>query len=1156
MPKQELSSGRGEGLARWLEDFGLGQYHDLFVLHRIDLDVIPDLNEANFAELGIPLGDRKRLQRAAASLRAAAPETQENSKSAAPRTTVLAERRQLTVMFCDMVDSTSLSEQFDPEDVREIIASFRETCVRVVRCYEGFAARYVGDGILVYFGYPNAHEDDAERAVRAGLEIVRTLSMARDDKPAGKPSHTPAVRIGIATGLAVVGDLIGQSTEERDSAVGETLNLAARLQGLAPANGLVIAQSTQSLLKGKFDYQDLGMHALKGITEKIQAWRVVRPSRVETRFAAMGPRLTRLVNRDEELTVLMSRWLQAKEGKGQVVLLSGDPGIGKSRIVQEIRERVAGEPHGHVSFQCSPYYVSTPFHPFVEQLKFALGLDYDSPGAPSLSGLEATVAAAKGDAERVAPLFAALLSIPTADRYARLDLSPQQQKDAMVVALVNHLIGLASDRPLLVGFEDVHWIDPSSLEVLDLLVEKVQNAGILLVITCRPEFQPSWKADHHMAMLTLSRLNRELRTTLVERVAGRTELPREVIEEIIVKTDGVPLFLEELTKAVIESNMLTEKQGRYVFAGPWRQLAIPATLTDSLMARIDRTGPFKKIAQVGATIGREFSYKILNAVADATPDHIEAALDHLEEAGLIVCRGYPPEAAYTFKHVMIQNAAHASLLHSDRRKLHARIAQVLASQYPDKAEREPELLAYHLTESGQSEPAAGFWLKAGRQAAQTGANLEAIGHLRRGLGVVQGNPHMPRCDEMELELRLALGTALIAAKGYAVQEVEENFARALELGQRLDDEAKVFAAMRGLWVCHFIRADLKKAHDLSVELLKFAKRDRANQTQQVAHHRKEYLIEAHRAIAMTMLYRGRFTASHHHLQRCINLYGSDLYDDLRERHGIDSGVVSLSYLGYLLWFLGHPDMAREYSERAISIAGTLRHPFTLAFACEFGAYLCQHLRDVEGTMRHAERAFAISSEHGFLHYKYQASILKGWAAAELGDIDDGLKQLQAGLDAYEGTDSWLASSWFRSMLACAYVRAGMPDAALRALDGALAMAKRTGDHFLLAEIYRLQGDITLMQGGLTAAPDAEELFRQSLDIAREQSALSWELRSSVSLARLLRDTGRQQQAAELILPVCRKFTEGFETPDMKDAIQLMDELGLDSKDQPWSEPTD
>jgi class 3 adenylate cyclase/predicted ATPase len=1153
MPREELSSETGDSLKSWLDAFGLGQYHEMFIRHRVDLDVIPDLTEADLAELGVALGDRKRIQRAAAALRPPAAEPKpEDAGPALPRAPVLAERRQLSVMFCDMVDSTALSEQFDPEVVRDIITGFRETCVRVVRSYEGFAARYVGDGILVYFGYPNAHEDDAERAVRAALEIVRTLSTAsRDDAPAAV--HTPAVRIGIATGLAVVGDLIGQSTEERDSAVGETLNLASRLQGLAPSNGVVIAASTQSLLQGKFDYQDLGIHSLKGISEKIQAWRVIRPSRAATRFAAMGPRLTRLVNRDDELTLLREYWQRAKERDGRVVVLSGDPGIGKSRIVQEIRERVAGEPHGHVSFQCSPYYTSTPFHPFVEQFKFALGLDYDSPTVTSLSGLEAAVAAAKGDAERVAPLFASLLAIPTEDRYVRLNLSPQRQREAMVVALVNHLIGLASDRPLLVAFEDVHWVDPSSLEVLDLLIEKVRNTCVLVVITCRPEFQHSWTANQHITMVTLSRLNRELRTTLVERVAGRTELPREVIEEIIVKTDGVPLFLEELTKAVIESNLLTEKQGRYVFSGPWRQLAIPATLTDSLMARIDRTGPFKKIAQIGATIGREFSYKILRSVADAAADHIEAALDHLEQAGLIVARGQPPDATYTFKHVMIQNAAHFSLLHSERRRLHARIAAVLCEIYPEKTEREPELLAYHLTESGQSEPAVRCWLKAGKQAARLSANLEAIGHLRHGLAVVQANPGMPGHDEMELELRVGLGHALIAAKGYGEQEVEENFARALELGRQRDDDEKVLAAIRGLWMRHFIRADLAKAHDLSVELLKFAKRQRANQTA-VPAQLTGYFMEAHRAIGMTLLYRGRFLPAQYHLRRSLELYDPVQHHDLAERL-INPGVISLSYLGYLQWFLGRPDAARQYSEQAISIADDMRHPFTLAFALVFGAYLCQHLRDVEGTRDRANRAIAIASEHGFLHWKHQATILQGWALSEFGQMEQGLSQIRTGLDGYEALDSWLASCWFRSMLASAYGRAGSPEAALRTLDGAQAIAERTGDHFFLAETYRMQGEIKLAEGAATAVPEAEDLFRKSLATAREQRALSFELRSAVSLGRLLRDSGRDAQAAELLPPVCRNFTEGFRTADMRDAIQLMSELGIDDKDQPWRDPS-
>ncbi|MGV7218239.1 ATP-binding protein [Bradyrhizobium sp. UFLA05-112] len=1132
-------------LKGWLEGAGLGQYTELFAQHRLDLDVMPDLTEADLAELGLPLGDRKRLRRAMATLLSPEPAGPSPAPQATARAEVGAERRQLTTMFCDMVDSTPLSARFDPEDVRDMIASFRETCVRVVKHYEGFAARFVGDGILVYFGYPTAHEDDAERAVRAGLEIVRVLSTARAVEPRGALSHAPAVRIGIATGLVVVGDLVGQGTEERDSAVGETVNLAARLQGLAPPNGVVISASTQSLLKGKFDYRNLGIQALKGLSEKVQAWHVVRPSRVETRFAAsMGTRLTPRVNREEEVSLLTGRWQQARQGDGQVVVLFGEPGIGKSRIVQEIFGTIAGERHRQISLQCSPYYTSTAFHPFSAQLKFVLGLDREDATAMSLSNLEAAVAVAGSEVAQVTPLLAALLSIPTGDRYPPLDLSPQQQKDATVSAIVNHLLGLAREQPLVIAFEDLHWIDPTSREVIDLLVDKVHGQPILVVITARSEFQPSWNAHSHITTLVLNRLSRQLRTTLVERVAGR-ELPKEVVEEIIVKTDGVPLFLEELTKTVLESNLLTERHGRYVLSGEWRQLAIPATLTDSLMARLDRMGPFKKIAQIGATIGREFSYETLHAVANTPADQIEAALDHLEEAGLIVRRGHPPDALYAFRHVMIQNAAHASLLHSERRKLHSRIAQVLAEMYPEKTAREPELLAHHLTESGQSEGAASFWLKAGEQAAKTGGNLEAIGHLRRGLSVVQANARMQGAGEIELELRIALGNALIAAKGYAVQEVEENYIRALELGQQLDDEQKTFAATRGLWVCHFIRADLTRAHDLSVELLKFAKRQRLNERAQPA-QQTGYLMEAHRAIAMTMLYRGRFAAAQHHLRRCVNLYNADLHADLVVRHGTDPGVVSLSYLGYLLWFLGQPDVARQHSEQAIANAEKIRHPFTLAFALVFGAYLCQHLCDVEGTRDHANRAMIIATEHNFLHWKQQAAILRGWALTQLGDVDDGLSQMRVGLDEYEAMDSWLAGCWFRCLLAEAYAKAGFREAALRALDGALATARRTGDHFYLAEVYRLQGEITLTEGGPTSAHEAEGLYECSLDVARKQGALSWELRTAISLARLWRDAGKVGQAERLLGPIVGKFSEGFLTPDLMQAVQLLKELGSEA----------
>jgi predicted ATPase/class 3 adenylate cyclase len=1143
MSGEEPSVDVESGLKNWLEEIGLGQYVSLFIRHRIDLDVVPDLTESDMEQLGLPLGDRRRLQRAISVLTdAGSGDTSIGRTQQSPSATVGAERRQLTVMFCDLVGSTSLSEKYDPEDVRDIIAAYRETCVAVVGRYDGFVARYIGDGILVYFGYPNAHEDDAERGVRAGLEIVRAIS-ALSEEANRVFTGALAVRIGIATGPVVVGDLIGKGTQERDSAVGETPNLAARLQGLAPPNGVIIASSTKSLVNAKFHYESLGSHSLKGLSERIQVWKVVRPSRVESRFAAaVGAKLTPLVNREEEIALLLMRWQDARERDGQVVILSGEAGIGKSRIVQELRAQIAGEPHGQISFQCSPYYTSTALYPFAEHLKLAIGLDREDSSENSLARLEATIAASNTDTGRIVPLFAALLSINTQGRYPPLELSPQQQKDATVGALADYFVALGRGKPVLIAFEDAHWIDPTSREMLDLLADRVQNASVLVVMTCRPEFQPGWNARSHITTLTLNRLSLQLRTMLVENVAGAKKLPKELVEEITVKTDGVPLFVEELTKAVLESSLASENDGRHLASGALRQLAIPATLTDSLMARLDRMGPFKKIAQVGATIGREFSYSIIRAIADQPEDQLNAALIHLEDAGLIVRRGHAPESVYSFKHVMIQNAAHSSLLHSEKRKLHAKIAVLLAEMYPERSEREPELLAHHYTESGQSEAAVNFWLKAGKQAAKSGANLEAIGHLRRGLEVVRGNPQMRERDEVELALRIALGTALIAGKGYAVQEVEENYSRALALGQQVDHKPTIFAAMRGLWVYNFIRANLAKADDLSVNLLGFATRSHPNETAEGALQRTGYLIEAQRAIAQTRLYQGRFAEARDHLERGLGLYDANLHGHLTEIHAIDPGIVLLSYQGYVEWFLGRPDQARRSIEEAIRNAEKKRHPFSLAFAWEFGAYLCQHLRDVQGTMDYAKRALVVSSEHGFLHWRYQATILQGWALAELGHIDDGLNQIRAGLDAYKGTDSWLATSWFESLLASAYFGAGRPDAALRALDAALASARRTEENFFLAEVYRLHGEITLTLDSPTALQDAEDCYVRSLEIARNQNAISWELRTAVSLATLWRDVGKHELAVDLLSPIVNKFGEGFETVDVKKAVSLLAEL--------------
>jgi class 3 adenylate cyclase/predicted ATPase len=1116
----------------WLEEIGLGHHAQLFAQNRIDLDILPNLTEADLAELGLPLGDRKRLMHAIVAY----------ARTTNRADAGVAARRQLTVMFCDMVGSTELTWQFDPEVMRNFISAYREICVRSIDNYDGYVAQYRGDGVLAYFGYPQAHEDDAERAVRAGLEIVAAISSQSTAFP-GPAGADPAVRIAIATGLVVVGDVIGDSTEERDAVVGEAPNLAARLQELAPRNGVVISAATRTLLKETFEFEDLGRRVLKGLPTPVGVWRVVRPRSNDSRFeATAGVNLTPLVGREEEIALLAKRWHLAKEGDGQVVVLSGEPGIGKSRVVQEFRRLASGDMGKLAAFQCSPYHTGTAFYPFSEHLKSAIGFGHTSSTEALLDNLEATIEPAAGMSVVVMQAIASLVGLTAPDRYPPLDVSPQRQKADTVDALVDYLAGLARDRPAVLIFEDCHWIDPTSREVLDLLVDLIQKHRALLIITCRPEFQPSWSAQSHITTLTLNRFSRKAGRAMIEGAVGGRLLPEEIVEAIVAKTDGIPLFIEEVTTSVLESGLVTKQAGRYVLSMPLRQLAIPTTLADSLMARLDRLASFKEIAQIGATIGREFSYELLHAVALAPWEQIDGALNHLERTGLLIRRGHPPQGTYIFKHALLQDAAQSSLLHSEKKILHARIADVLSTKYPETVEREPELLAHHLTEAGEYEAAIAYWLKAGWRAVRAYANLEAIAHLRRGVELLQANPQIQSCEKLELELRVALGRPLIAAKGYAVPEVEDNYLRALELVRALDDKPKVFDAIQGLWVCYFIRGDLAKAHDLGAELLNMVEQgqheDAATQDQRTT----GTLIEAHRMLGQTLFYRGQFAAARDHLERGMALYDPRLHHALVETHGIDPGVICLSYFGYLQWFIGLPDSAREYSKRALSEAERMNHPFTLAFAVAFSAYLCQHLGDVEGTRYQAERTLEIATEHGFAHWQHQAMILRGWALMELGEVDTGLEQIQSGLEAYEATESRLASPWFRSLLAIAYARAKRPDAALRELDQALAIAVRSGEEFFIPEIYRLQGEIALADQSPLNAGDVEILFQQALDLGRQREALAWEVRSAVSLARWWSEHGKRQEAASLLASVLGKVRQGFDTADVSQAVELSNAL--------------
>ena len=766
-----------------------------------------------------------------------------------------AERRQLTVMFCDLADSTKLSSQLDPEDLREVIRAYQQTSAGVIQRFDGYIAQYLGDGLLVYFGFPQAHEDDAQRAVRAGLGILEAIETLNPRLERGQGIRL-AVRVGIHTGPVVVGEMGGGGRHEQ-LALGETPNIAARLEGLAAPNRVVVSERTRRLVGGVFDLEALGVHALKGVSMPMHVYGVRRESATESRFeAATVTGLTPLVGRDEEIGLLLRRWEQAKEGEGQVVLLAGEAAIGKSRITQTLRERLTDEPHIRLRCQCLPYYTNSAFYPIIAHLERAMLCARDAPPAVRLDALEALLAQAGSAVEDVAPLFTALLSIPSDDRYPPLTLSPQRRKDKTIEAVIDQVRGLSQQHPVLYIFEDVHWIDPTSLEVVDGMIDRVQDARVLLVITYRPEFTPRWSGFTHVTTHTLNRLSRQQVATMVGRVTGGKALPQEVLDQIVTKTDGVPLFVEELTKTVLESGLLADDGERYRLTGPLPPLATPDTLQGSLMARLDRLAPVREIVQIGAAIGREFSYELLAAVSPLPDAELHEALRQLVQTALVFRRGQPPAATYMFKHALVQDAAYSSLLKNTRQQLHTKIATVMEAHFPTVAEAEPELLAHHYTEAGLHAQAVQYWQRAGERAMQRSATVEAIAHLTKGLEVLTTLPDTPERTRQELSLRTALGPVLMVTRGVAAPEVEQVYLQIQALAHHVEETP------RGLWLFYYMRGEIETAHGFGAQLMEFAQ-SRQDPT---------LLFEAHLVLGFTLFRLGEVLPAGAHLEQGIALY--------------------------------------------------------------------------------------------------------------------------------------------------------------------------------------------------------------------------------------------------------------------------------------------
>jgi len=1104
--------------AAWLQSLGLERYEPLFRDNEIDWEVLPKLTSDDLREIGVvAIGHRRKLLDAIAALGAVVPAAETAAAVDVPAPAD-AERRQLTVLFCDLVGSTALSSRLDPEDLREVIAAYPRAVANIVAEFDGFVAKYMGDGVLVYFGYPRAHEDDAERAVRAGLGAIDAVGRL-DVK-----SIKLQARVGIATGLAIVGDLIGEGSAQEQAVVGETPNLAARLQALAGPNMLVISEATRRQIGGLFDLEDLGPLRLAGFAEPQGAWRVLGESGEVSRFEALRSGETPLVGREEEVELLIRRWHQAKSGEGRVVLISGEPGIGKSRLTAALSEHIGSEPHTRLRYFCSPHHQDSALYPFIAQLEHAAGFVRGDAVGTKLGKLQTMLAPGTPRADDVA-LLAELLSLPS--NAADLNLSPQRKREKMFEALLNQLEAEVGRQPVLMVFEDVHWIDPTSRELLDLTVDRVRQLPMLLAISFRPEFQPPWNGRSHVTSLVLNRLGERDGTALAQQLANAALSP-EIVAQIVERTDGVPLFVEELTKAVLESVGQGDRVATVLATASPAALSVPATLHASLIARLDRLGPVpKEVAQIGAVIGREFAYELIELVAQRDERELQAALGQLSAAELLFCRGAAPHSSYLFKHALVQDAAYSTLLRGRRQELHAQAAAALDVHFSDLVEREPELLAHHLTAAGDTGRAIDQWLKAGRHAAARFAHMEAIRHFERGLEAVAVLPEGLIRDGCEIELQLARGPSLFTAKGFGAADAAEAYSRARELAEQRDDAHQLFMALNGLWQSANGAGRILECRKLSNRLQRLT----ANSADD------DLRLQAHHSAWATCLFSGEPAAGRKHCEAGRRLYNPERHRLHHQVYGGHDPGMCGRYLGAQIhWLLGYPEKGLALGSEALALADQIAHPFSLAIALQYNSMLHLDRGEPELAMQRLDAAMALAAEQR-LGLVLEPQLLRGAALTARGSLEEAVACVHEGLEGPNG--SRRLRSYGLAKLADTLTRRGEQSAGLAAAREGLCTVEKTGHRQWEAELLRLEG-VALF--GLNMLEDSQNALEEALRVARKQHAKANELRAATSLARLWGEQGRRAEARDLLAPVYGWFTEGFDTADLKEAKALLDEL--------------
>jgi class 3 adenylate cyclase len=1116
-------------LGSWLRSLGLERYEAAFRENEIGERVLPSLTAEDLKEIGVgPVGHRRMLLEAIAALRtdaggtgpSAVAGTTSSNPSAHPEDR--AERRQVTVMFSDLVGSTALSARMDPEDLREIITTYQKCVADTVQRFGGFVAKYMGDGVLVYFGYPQAHEDDAERAVRAGLELVAAVSDLK--------THAPLkARIGIATGLVVVGDLIGSGASQEQAIVGETPNLAARLQGLAVPNSVIIGESTRRLVGNLFELDDLGAQDLKGIAGPVRAWAAVRPSSVESRFDALhASGLTDLVGREEELELLLRRWSKAKVGEGQVVLLSGEPGIGKSRLTAAVIERLANEPHTRLRYFCSPQHTDSALYPVISQMERAASFAHDDTAQAKLDKLDAVLAQTFTPRQEAA-LLAEMLSLTNDGRHPTLELAPQQRRQSTLEALTSQLEALSQSRPVLMIFEDVHWVDPTSFELLSRTVDRLRTLGVLLIVTFRPEFEPPWVGRPHVTALSLNRLGQREIAALIDRVTGNKALPEGTRQDIIERTDGIPLFIEEMTRAVLEAESEGDAR-RTAAAVPSSSPAVPASLHASLMARLDRLGLAKEVAQVGAAIGREFSHSLLAAVTAKPEAELLSALDRVMKAGLLFRQGSPPHASYIFKHALIQDAAYSTMLRARRQQLHSTIAQVLEAKFAEVGSSMPEVVAQQFERAGQNEQAIAYWQRAGERDLRRFAMKESIRHYSHALNLVTVMPETTQRSALELGICLGLGLAHQIGIGPTAKESGLYYERALALSGMLPNRGRErFLATWGRWFYQTMSRRSADAFKLSEELVVIAREldDR------------DLMVEAYHAQMPGLLWKGDFAATRNAALDVIRLYD-------RERHrdhayyfgGHDSRVCARSFYAMSLWGLGYFDQAREAVRQCVDDARALGHTFSLAHSLNMGSLTLMLLNDVNACRVAGDELYPLAERNKFPWPLTYARFLRGWVAAEENQLDTGIEQM---LIAVNEPSAAVLRPMMLTLVAEQQLRAARIGDCFHIIDQTIADIQSGDFQFYKEETIRLRGEALLAQSRENIG-EAEAAYKEAIAGASRRSCRAVELRATMSLARLWRSQGKVQQARDLLAPVYGWFTEGFDTRDLKEAKALLEEL--------------